>query len=324
MKDAILNFGKQFDFVPEIKNKEGLKPFKHVVLLGMGGSHLAADVMKNLDSSVDMHIHSDYGLPDFSEEFWKESLVVASSYSGNTEEVIDGLSEALSRGLNCAIISVGGKLLASAKEKGLPYVEMPDIGIQPRSALGYSIVSLAYLLGNGKIISEIASVKGNIRPEESEEEGKKLAEDMRGLVPIIYSSNKNFSLAYNWKIKFNETGKIPAFYNVLPEMNHNEMTGFSAQGGSALGGDFSKIFCCIFLEDEKDHGQIIKRMKVSEKIYKSKGIKTIQFSIFGKNNMERMLRSLIIADWAAYYTALSNGAEPEKVPMVEEFKKMIS
>ncbi len=321
MDEAIKNFGKQFDFVPEIVNKENLKSFKHILLLGMGGSHLAADVAKNISPELDITIFEDYGLPKVSDEFLKDSLVIASSYSGNTEEVVAGLTEALEKKLNCVVISVGGKLLETAKEKKLPYIQIPDTKIQPRSALGFSVVALAHLLKDEKLLSEIENLKGNIESSNLEKQGKELAEHIKGNVPIIYTSRKNFGVAYNWKIKFNETGKIPAFYNVFPELNHNEMTGFDVTVHSA---ELSKNFIVIFIHDNDDHSQIKKRMDTTERLYEDRGIKTISLSLSGSTFAEKIFNSLILADWTAFYTAAVYGAESNEVPMVEEFKKLIS
>lgn len=166
MEEAILNFGKQFDYVPDVKNKTGLGKFKHVVVLGMGGSHLAADIAKNINPSLDLIVHSDYGLPDLTSAVLKDTLFIASSYSGNTEEVIDGITLALSQNYQCAVISVGGKLIEFAKSKILPYVELPDTKIQPRCALGFAMVALAHLIWDEKLISEIALIKGKLMPEQ--------------------------------------------------------------------------------------------------------------------------------------------------------------
>jgi glucose/mannose-6-phosphate isomerase len=156
---------------------------------------------------------------------------------------------------------------------------------------------------------------------------------LKNYVPVIYASNHNSSLAEIWKIKLNETGKIPAFYNVLPELNHNEMTSFDVSDSTA---ELSNKFYFIILKDMGDNPKILKRMQVLEKLYEDRNLKveTIEipahnaFSIAdagGKNEnvWHKIFSSLLLADWTAYYTALEYGLEPEQVPMVEEFKKLI-
>jgi len=321
MEEAIKNFGKQFDYIPEVVNKENLSTMKHIILLGMGGSHLAGDIAKNLNQTMDIWIHRDYGLPEVSDEFLKNSLIIASSYSGNTEEVIDGLETALKADLKCAVMTVGGKLLEMAKEQNLPYIALPDTGIQPRLALGYSLVALAHLLNFENLLKEIEAIKGKLNPEEHIEEGTRLASSIKGLVPVVYTSRRNFAVAYNWKIKLNETGKTPAFFNVFPEINHNEMTGFDLNEKTK---DLGLQFVAIILSDTTDHPQIQKRMKIVKKLYEDRSIKVINIPLTGETSGEKIFNSLLLADWTAYHIATLNGAETEQVPMVEEFKRLIT
>lgn len=320
MKDAVLAFADQFAYKPKIENAKALKKKKKFIVLGMGGSHLAADLALTYNPSLPLRVHSDYGLPAMSKKELKEHLIIASSYSGNTEEVVEGLKQALKMKLDVAVICVGGKLLALAKKHGLAYVQMPDTGIQPRSALGFSMLGTLKLMGETKAIKEAAALAASLDPKKLEAKGKGLAKKFKDRVPVIYCSNRNKAIAYNWKIKFNETGKIPAFYNVFPELNHNEMTGFDAKPKSK---HLSKGFYFLFLKDAKDHRQIQKRMNVIEKLYKKRGLKVDTMDLSGKSSMEKIFTSLVIGDWAAIHTANLYNLESEQVPMVEEFKKLI-
>ncbi len=321
MYDAINSFGKQFDYVPEIINKENLKSFKKIIVLGMGGSNLASGILNIFDQKLDIYVHRDYGLPVKEDVFFDDTLIVASSYSGNTEETISGLNEALERRLNISVISAGGKLIEIAKEKNLPYIEIPNTGIQPRSALGFSFIALSYLVNSKISIESIDQIKGKLNANLFEEEGQNNAKKISNKTPIIYSSNKNLALAYNWKIKLNETGKIPAFYNVLPEMNHNEMTGFDLNEKTQ---NFAEKFIPIFIFDDTDNEKIIKRMKAVKEIYENKGLVCIEVFLNGNSKGERIFSNLLIADWTAYYNAVNNGSEANEVPMVEDFKRRIS
>jgi len=328
MYEAIKNFNKQFLYEPEIINKENLVKKSEFVVIGMGGSALAPLLLKTWKPNLDILIHRDYNLPHISEEKLKNKLIILSSYSGNTEEVIDAFLKAKENKLDMAVISVGGKLLSLAKENNVPYIELPNTGIQPRMALGFSIKSFLKLLGEENELKNISELATILKPADYEENGKTLAKKLKNNVPVIYASNSNLSLAYNWKIKLNETGKIPAFYNVLPELNHNEMTGFSAGGGSAFGGDdstkeLSNKFYFIILKDLEDNPKILKRMIVLEKLYKDRNLKVETIEIKNENIWHKIFSSLLLADWTAYYTALEYGLEPEQVPMVEEFKKLI-
>src|SRR3989344_3768948 len=136
MQEAIKSFAKQFTFEPVIVNAELLKPSKKFVLGGMGGSHLAGDIIKMTRSDLDFQIHSDYGLPPLLIADLKERLCIASSYSGNTEETIDFAEVAQKNKLNLAVIATGGKLIEFAKNHCVPFIVLPSDGIQPRMALG--------------------------------------------------------------------------------------------------------------------------------------------------------------------------------------------
>ena len=219
MEEAIRTFATQFNFDPEIRNIEHFSFMDSFVLCGMGGSHLAAGLLKMSNPNLDVYIHRDYGLPALSHKKFSSSLFIASSYSGNTEEVLDFAEQALQKNYAVAVVALAGKLIEFAKEHELPYIQLPDVGIQPRAALGFSLLALAKLTNNHELIADLRALSFHINPLGKEEEGRNFAEALDKKIPIIYSSQRNVALAYTWKITFNETAKIPAFYNILPELN---------------------------------------------------------------------------------------------------------
>jgi glucose/mannose-6-phosphate isomerase len=321
IQDAIKNFPKQFSWTPQIEHKDKFKRKKQFILLGMGGSHLAADLILSYDPAINLKIHSDYGLPKVSEKELQRSLIIASSYSGDTEEVIDGLQKALEKNLSVAVIATGGKLLEIAKEKNLPYIQIPDTGIQPRSALGYSLKAILKFIGAREALKETKTLNKSLRPADFEPAGRELAERLTGRVPVIYSSAHNRAIALNWKIIFNETGKIPAFYNVIPELNHNEMTGLDIKDATK---SLSANFYFIFLRDNMDEPRNLKRLEILQKLYQDRGLGVEIIELQGENFWQKAFASLILADWAAVSLAQNYGMDPEQVPMVEEFKLQIS
>lgn len=322
MRDAIKNFSKQFAFGPVVENAEKLKQYEGFIMAGMGGSHLVADLLRVWKPELDVTVHSDYGFPtDLKPEWLERMLFIASSYSGNTEETLDAYEEAGKKGMARAAIAVGGKLLARAKEDGVPFVQIPDTGIQPRLALGFSLKAFFKILGEENTLVELTALAQTFQPTEYESPGKELAERLKGFVPVIYASRRNSAIAYNWKIKFNETGKIPAFMNVFPELNHNEMTGFDVAPSTA---GLSRHFYFIFLKDPADDERIVRRMTTTAQLYSDRGLPVEVVEISGVSIFEKIFSSLLLADWAAYYTAEGYGVESEEVPMVEEFKKLIA
>jgi len=320
MREAIINFNKQFGFKSTIENAANLRRAPKYIVCGMGGSHLAADLLKVWKPELDIIIHRNYGLPVLSASDIKKRLVILSSYSGNTEETLDAYQQAKKAGLQMVALSVGGELLKMARGDEVPYIQFPDLNLQPRLALGLGMIGLLKFFGEEKAIKEIGALEKTFHPERYEQEGKELAARLSGHVPVIYSSEQNGPIAYNWKIKFNETGKIPAFFNVFPELNHNEMTGFDVKEKSR---ELSRGFYFTILRDGKDHPKILKRMAVLERLYKDRDLMVEVIEIKGANVFEKIFSSLMLADWAAYYTAQNYGLEAEQVPMVEEFKTII-
>lgn len=327
MEHAIRNIDTQFDFRPKVENENELKPAVSFVVGGMGGSHLAAGLLKILNPEIDIHIHEDYGLPPLASRRFQHSLFIASSYSGNTEETLDFAERAFAKGHNVAVISTGGKLLDFAKKQFIPYIELPQTGIQPRSAIGFSLMAFCRLLGDEKTANNLIALGFKLKKDrleklsELEKRGAILAHELRGKVPVIYSSRTNSAIAYNWKIKFNETAKIPAFFNVLPELNHNEMTGFDVIPSTEK---LSNDFFFIFLGDENDSPRIQKRMDILKKLYQKRKLDGIYISFTEKTLEENMFSSLLLADWTTLSLSKIYGTEPEKVPMVEEFKKLMT
>ena len=316
MFDSILKFAEQLSFKPEIKNGPIDAHGKKIIFAGMGGSCLAGDLLQIFDPSADIVSHRDYGLPAIPQNTLAESLLIASSYSGNTEETLDFLEHALRIGLRPAVIASGGKLLARAEEERLPYIQIPDNVIQPRVAVGLSLKALAMLAGRHDLISELERIATVLIPKSEENEGKRIAEALSGFIPLVYSSNPNRAIAYNWKIKINETAKTAIFTNVFSELNHNELAGF-AKNEKAPRAPFK----LLLIRDSEDHKRVQKRIDITASLLHEQGIDAVETNLSGTTRIERALRSLVTADWAAYHLARAYGVDPDTIPAIEEFKK---
>ena len=309
-------FAKGLDLAKNIK-VEG--EFKNVIICGIGGSALPANILNSLVlPSIPVYIHRDYNLPAKAN---KDSLIICVSYSGNTEEPISGLKEAINRKLKTIVIASGGEAEKISRQNNIPLVKIPA-GIQPRSATGYLFAALATILANCGIINDIsndisqtARDLAKINPA-LEKEGKNLAKKLVKKIPIIYASNSFKAAARIWKIKFNENSKIPAFHNCFPELNHNEMVGFTQikKGNN---------FHVLIIKDIKDHPRTIKRMELTYSLLKKGGIETDFIETKEGPLMFRLFSSLLLGDWTSYYLALNYKIDPTPVAMVEKFKKMM-
>ena len=313
---AIKTFVKQLEYKPEVINADKLGKYERFIFVGMGGSALAADLLRISNPELDILIHRDYGLPDLPDKVLQNSLVVLDSYSGNTEEVLDAFKLALSKNLPVAAVSIGGKLLELARQNSKPYVEMPDWGLEPRLALGLNFKALLKIIGQ----DQASDMTSRVRLPDNENTGKEIAEKLRGFVPIIYSSRKNGPIAYAWKVKINETSKKPSFSNVFSELNHNEMAGFHSGEVSKL---LSQNFYFIFLKDPSDNPRILKRMEVTAQLFQKQKLNVETVELAGDNVFVKIFSSLQLADWVSYHIAKEYGIDTVDISTIEEFKKQM-
>lgn len=305
-----LQVGQKFTENIEVSKKN----FSNLIICGMGGSALPADLLVNFFEnnngfSLPIYISRSYALPS---DATKNSLIFISSYSGNTEETLSCLEEAKKLEATIVIFTAGGKLEKLAQEYQLPLVKynINYKNFQPRYAVTYAFMAMHQILTNLEltdIISKIPVVDALLL----EKQGKEIAQKIKGKTPIIYASNQLKIVAKNWKIKINENAKTPAFWNCFPELNHNEMVGFTHLQGK---------FISIMLIDINDNEKIKKRAKFTAEIYKEKGLETEIISLNGENYLERILKSLVLGDWVSYYLALAYNQDPTPVDMVKDFK----
>ncbi len=318
LEQIIRDFPKQFEFEPVVENVDKLGSFSKFVCCAMGGSNHATDLLRSWKASVDVLVHRDYGLTGISDT--SDRLIICNSYSGNTEEPIDGFEVARVQGLPLAAIATGGSLLEIAQTAGVPYIQIPPTRIPPRSSLGYMFMALLKLMGDEADLKQARTLSTTLQPEAFEPLGQQLADKLLNTVPVIYASHRNWAIVNNWKIKFNENTKIPAFMNTFPELNHNEMNAFDkTETTEAL----RRPFHFVFLTDDEDDPRIQRRMAVTADLYRQRGLSVEMVPITGQSRLEKMFNSLLLADWVTCILARRYGFDPEPVPMVEEFKKLI-
>ena len=314
MGEKIRNFFGQFQYDPVIENWAGPRSrFARYAVGGMGGSHLAADLLKTLRPELNLVIHSDYGLPALSDAEAKETLFIASSYSGETEETIDFLASAAGKNYPALVVSTGGRLLDLAKEKQLPFIRLPSEPVlPPRLAMGYGFLALALAVGETDILTK-AKTLSSLSAAEAEAKGKELAEKIATTIPLIYASDRNKALAYHFKVDLNETAKTPAFINAFPELNHNEIAGFEPGADK---------FSFIFLKDDDDDPRLSRREDVFKEILPT--AKIFELALEGKDRLEKIFFAVLSAEWTGYHLALKLGRDPEENALIQEFKKRLT
>jgi glucose/mannose-6-phosphate isomerase len=321
MAQVTRDFPRQFAYVPVVENAARLPRATKFLVCGMGGSAHPTALIKIRRPELDVVIHRSYGLPRLAPADLASRFVLAVSYSGNTEEPIDAYDTARAQGLPVAVVATGGVLLERARRDGVPYVALPDATIEPRSGMGYTVRAELALMGDEEGLRETSALASVLDVAAAEAAGRALAEKLRGAVPVVYASHDNAYLAYVWKIKLNETAKVPAFCHEFPELNHNELNGYDfAPANRAL----SERFHFVFLEDQADHPRILKRMTVTEQLCRARGFGVEVLMLAGETVWERVFSSLLVADWTCITLAQGYGVAPDGQPMVEEFKRLIA
>lgn len=316
MEETIHRFPEQFAWEPVVEHNDVLRAYKHFVICGMGGSQLGAMLIESYAPATNLVLHKDYGLPRLSAEMAEDALFILSSHSGTTEETLDAGRAALAEGRSIAAISTGGKLIEFAREHALPHIVIPDTGLQPRLATGYSMLALARLMRDQELEQRIRVSGAQLDPLSFREEGIKIAGLLKGRIPLFYTSTSNMPLGYIWKIKMNETAKSPAFCNVVPEMCHNELCGMDvAEGTKAISANLH----AVFLEDDSDHERNKKRMDIAGAILEERGIPVMHIKL-GGDSFGKAFASGLLADWVSYTLAQTYGVPDEATPLIADFK----
>ncbi len=319
MFEVLERFPKQLAFEPEIAHGEKLRTYEEYIAMGMGGSRLPADMLEVINPGLPLFIHNTYGVPRQPDAWLKNALFVAISHSGNTEETLDFAKSAHEKGYALAVITCGGKLLAFARENGIPHIVIPEANLQPRYALGYLTVALAKLV-DAKLLEALRQLSSLVQPAHMEEEGETIARALTSKIPLIYASAQNEGLAHIWKISINEDAKVPAFYNVFPELNHNELAGFDVKGETER---FAEQCIAVLLEDEADDERIRKRFSVTKELYAKKGVQTISVPLRGGVAGEKVFNAVLLSHVVSFFLAEQYGIDPLSTALIEDFKKIM-
>lgn len=327
--EVLINSYKQIEFAwnNEIKiSGISLSEISNIVISGLGGSAISADLIKNFlvdEISLPVIVNRNYNLPKFA---GKNTLFIASSYSGNTEETISALTEAIK--LNCKIICIttGGELETIARNNNISYVKV-QTGFQPRYALGLSFFSLLKVFQELQIISNHNAVVEKIKllwKEKGEDFSKdgnaayKIAESLIGFIPVIYSvADSTSAVGYRLKSQLNENSKLHAFHNEIPEMNHNEIIGWESYHEKKM---YAKI---IYIMDSAYHPQIQKRFKILTNIFSKTGVDIVTLESKENDFKVRIMDLIYLSDWISYYVSVLRGYDPSEIDNIYTLKNSL-
>lgn len=300
----------QSGYEPHVEGKKITAPV--FVCGGMGGSSFPVRIARFLSATPYLITHQDYGLPARVPE---GAHYIALSYSGETEETLSFAEEALKSGLPLSVITSGGALLALAKEQGLSYVQVPK-GTVPRESIVCMTKALLALIGEENLLVTNDSA---FDTPGAEKKGNELAEVLMDSIPVFYASNRNKVLAELMKIFSNETAKIPAFSNALPEMNHNEMQGY---GSGEQAKELARPVVAVFLEDATDDERVQRRMRLTKQLLDKQGVRTTSIAIPSLRS-EAMLYTWWTVHTMCFSLAARYGMDPDSTPLIDSFKEML-
>ncbi len=325
--DVLINSYRQIEFAWNNEFKlETIEKGKvnSIVLSGLGGSAISGDLVQNFlkdDLHIPFVVNRNYSLPAFANE---STLVIVSSYSGNTEETVSVLKEALQKKFQIICITTGGKVAELAHENNLPVVKLQK-GFQPRYALGLSFFSLIrifqelnFIDKQDSFVKKIISLWKTKGTEYSNENNKAsdFAQKMIGFIPVIYSASDFTSAAgYRLKSQFNENSKMHAFHNSFPEMNHNEIIGWETFSEDNFSAKVINIF------DEDYHPQVKKRFEIINTLLQEKKIDSLTLKSSEENFKIRLLDLIFLCDWITYYASIFRGNDPSEINYINYLKE---
>ena len=297
-----------------------------VVVLGMGGSAIGGDLVSSLvvaEARLPVLVCRDYHLPAFVDA---QTLVVASSYSGMTEETLSSFEQALETEAKMLVITAGGKLKSMAENSGIPVFSF-DYKAQPRAALPFSFLPLLGFLQQlgfvGDKSSEVTETVRVLQDMSSRiDEGalivhnaaKQLAQKLHGHLPVIYSAGMLAEVARRWKTQINENSKAWAFYEVFPELNHNAVVGYEFPAELA-----SKIVV-VMLRSAMLPQRIKLRYQVTCQLLERANVGYQIVDGKGTNPLSQIMSLVLFGDYVSYYLAMLNEIDPSPVKAIDFLK----
>ena len=318
------SFSIMNSWVPHKKYRD----IQNIMVLGMGGSAIGGDVARVLAQNactVPIFVNRSYNIPEW---VGSKTLILASSYSGGTEETLSAFTQCRERDCPIIVLSTGGTIIDYADEYDLDKITIPG-GYQPRAALGFSFSLILILLSRLGFVQNyiieiveksIESLKSlSIEMNKAENKALTIAENIHTTCPIIYGSEDlTWVAAVRFRGQLAENAKMLSFHHHFPEQNHNEIEGWTVNP------DIMNRFSIIWLKDEDDHPGIQARMRISATLLESNAGSQIEISQLGANRVERLLKLIHYTDWISYYAALLNNVDPTPVKRIQELKIKIS
>ncbi|GAB4198705.1 MAG: bifunctional phosphoglucose/phosphomannose isomerase [Bacteroidia bacterium] len=324
MDRYIKEFPQQLSDALQIGNNfhhtANLNRINKIIISGMGGSGIAGDFVREyVYSSLAMpvFVNKSYHLPEWVDE---NTLVILSSYSGNTEETLSCAQDAIQKKSVIVGITSGGKLEEWCKSNAFAYVSLPK-NYPPRTCLGYSFVGILSILTKAGVISDKwreetqeAIELLNQHQSDIRTEAKKIAQHLYQTFPIIYTLHSE-SLAIRLRQQLNENSKVLCSHHIIPEMNHNEIVGWR---------NLNAKHSVIAILTNFDLNQNRKRYDFCKKVFEQYQVPVIEMKAKGSSLLAQWMYIVHLSDWISYELALLNHSDPIEVKVIDQLKSELS
>ena len=325
MKTLIANFSKQLTEAINIGSNAKLTASKNkitnVLVCGLGGSGIGGSIVSELvagNATVPINVSKGYFIPAYVNE---NTLVIISSYSGNTEETLNCMELAIAKNAKIVGITSGGKVQEISKAKGYDHIIVPG-GMPPRSCLGYSLTQLFFILGFFKIISNNykAELESAIKLIDAEEnniisEATTIAKKLKDKTPVIYATTYNEGVAIRFRQQLNENAKILCWHHIIPEMNHNELVGWTEKSDN--------LSVVIFL-DKDEYSRNLARVEINKEVIKKYVSNITEIYSKGKTTIEKAIYFIHLGDWISVQLAELRGVDAIEVNVINHLKSALS
>jgi glucose/mannose-6-phosphate isomerase len=324
MKKLVENFTRQLIEAKAISEKAVLEKksgIQSILITGLGGSGIGGTVLGELVAKscpVPILVNKDYFLPEFVNA---HTLVIVSSYSGNTEETLSAMQDAIQRGAQIVCVTSGGKILELAKQHQFGFIEIPG-GQPPRSCLGYSLIQLikvleVYGFADASLYQDLDKAIALLDKESLaiQKEAQEIAEKLYHKFPILYSLGSCEGAVVRFRQQINENSKMLCGHHSFPEMNHNELVGWV---------EANKDLAVVTMRTSFDYARTVKRYDFCKSLFEKLSSSVTDIYAKGDSRLEQYLYLVHIGDWISCYLADLKGIDPVEVKVIDSLKAELS
>ena len=321
MKKLVEEFSQQMRESIEISEKAVLTaathPIHNIFISGLGGSGIGGSIVAEIvseEATVPILVNKDYFIPAYVNQ---NTLAIICSYSGNTEETISAMEHALKQKAKIVCVTAGGKIAEMAKANNIDCISIPG-GRPPRASLGYSGIQLFKILNFFGIIgkSYLADLKKAADLLDAEEkniqtEAMEIAKKLIGKIPVIYTLGGTEAIAVRFRQQVNENGKMLCWHHVIPEMNHNELVGWTHKNENLI---------VVAFRNSTDYYRTVKRLEVNKTVFEKYTPHYLEIHSKGDSKIERAMYHIHIGDWISCYIADLNNIDATEVNVINFLK----